>query len=218
VTSVPNSIRGVPAAFTALLVDYGGVLTHPTVQATRDWCARVGITYRQFVGPLITPPDGGGPSLIEALETGRLPVAEFEQRLGAAITAGSGVEVDTHDFVRRVVGAGERLEEDMLAAVGAARERGLRTGLLSNSWGNDYPLEQLRPLFDDLVISGDVGLRKPDPAIYVLAAERLGVDPAGCLFVDDLKANVTAAEAVGMTGIRHVDAVTTRAELDRLLA
>jgi putative hydrolase of the HAD superfamily len=200
----------------ALLVDFGGVLTTPTVQASRDWCTRVGITYRQFVGPLITPPADGDLSLLEALELGRIPVGDFETRLGAAITAAAGAVVDAGGFVADVVGAAEPVPA-MFELVDAVRARGLPTGLLSNSWGNDYPLDLLGPHFDDLVISAEVGLRKPDPQIYRLAAERLGVAPEACLFVDDLKANIAAAEAVGMTGVLHVDPDTTRAALEALL-
>jgi epoxide hydrolase-like predicted phosphatase len=92
----------------------------------------------------------------------------------------------------------------MLDVVTAARRAGVRTGLLSNSWGREgYPRERFGELFDTVVISGEVGLRKPDPAIFALAAERLNLPPAACVFVDDLDVNVHAAEAAGMAGIHH---------------
>jgi epoxide hydrolase-like predicted phosphatase len=72
-------------------------------------------------------------------------------------------------------------------------------------------------LFDATVISGDVGLHKPQPEIYRLGAERIGVAPERCVFVDDLRENVTGAEAVGMTAILHRDPETTIAELERHL-
>ena len=71
------------------------------------------------------------------------------------------------------------IDEAMVAGVRAARRAGIRTAMLSNSWGEDrYDRAQLEALFDAWVISGEVGMRKPDPAIYELAAERLGLAPA----------------------------------------
>jgi putative hydrolase of the HAD superfamily len=67
------------------------------------------------------------------------------------------------------------------------------------------------------VISGEVGLHKPQPEIFLLAAERLGVDPAECVFVDDLRENVAGAEEVGMTAILHRDPGATLARLEELL-
>ena len=66
------------------------------------------------------------------------------------------------------------------------------------------------------MISAEVGLHKPQPEIYLLAAERLEVEPAECIFVDDLKENCEGAEAVGMTAIRHRDAQETIARLTEL--
>ena len=104
----------------------------------------------------------------------------------------------------------------MVAAVGAIRDAGIRTGLITNSWGMGIyeraPLES----FDATVISGDVGLHKPQPEIYRLGAERIGVPAESCVFVDDLRENVAGAEAVGMTAILHRDPDATIAELERL--
>ena len=70
-------------------------------------------------------------------------------------------------------------------------------------------------IFDGTVISGDVGLHKPEPAIYELGAERIGLEPAACIFVDDLRENVAGAEAVGHDRVLHRDPATTIAELER---
>jgi putative hydrolase of the HAD superfamily len=108
-------------------------------------------------------------------------------------------------------------EQAMIDAVSSARAAGIRTGLISNSWGTGiYERAPLR-IFDATVISGDVGLHKPQREIYELGAERIGVDPAACLFVDDLRENVAGAEAVGMTAILHRDPESTIRELERLL-
>jgi putative hydrolase of the HAD superfamily len=99
-----------------------------------------------------------------------------------------------------------------------ARAGGVRTGLVSNSIGGDrYDRDSFPELFDGVVISSDVGLHKPQPEIFRLAAERVGVPPEQCVLVDDLRENCAGAEAVGMTAILHRGAGRTLPELERLL-
>jgi putative hydrolase of the HAD superfamily/hydrolase len=105
---------------------------------------------------------------------------------------------------------------DMHDVVRRARSCGLKTGLLSNSWGNDYPRHEWDVLFDDVVISGEVGLRKPEREIFELAATRLGVPAHACVFVDDLSPNVRGAVAAGMVGVLHISVEQTRDELETL--
>jgi putative hydrolase of the HAD superfamily len=106
----------------------------------------------------------------------------------------------------------------MLGAVGAAQAAGLKTGLLSNSWGTSlYPIERLQGLFDEMVISGEVGLRKPDPAIFELTTVRLGVAPPRCVFVDDHPGHLEAAAGIGMTTVLHRNPSQTISELEDLL-
>ena len=110
-----------------------------------------------------------------------------------------------------------RPDDAMLDAVAAARA-GVRTGLVSNSWGEEgYDRTRFDELFDALVISGEVGIRKPAPEIYALAAERLGRPPERCVFVDDLAGNLKPARAIGMATVLHRDAETTIAELEQHL-
>jgi HAD superfamily hydrolase (TIGR01509 family) len=104
----------------------------------------------------------------------------------------------------------------MNALVLRARHAGLRTALLSNSWGNEYPRDGWDSMFEVVVISGEVGMRKPEPRIYWHTAELLGVEPATCVFVDDLRPNVNAAVAVGMVGVHHRSYRQTACELDVL--
>jgi len=113
--------------------------------------------------------------------------------------------------------AGLEPEPTMLAAVAGARKAGVRTGLISNSWGlGIYDRLDSTDLFDVAVISGEVGLHKPQPEIYLLACERLGVEPAAAVFVDDLRENCAGAEAVGMTSVLHRDPADTIAALERI--
>jgi putative hydrolase of the HAD superfamily len=106
----------------------------------------------------------------------------------------------------------------MLAAVRRARAAGVRTGLISNSMGaGSYDRAVFPELFDGVVISGDVGMHKPQPEIFLLGAERAGVAPEECVFVDDLRENCEGAQAVGMTAVLHRGAEATLPELERLL-
>jgi putative hydrolase of the HAD superfamily len=91
------------------------------------------------------------------------------------------------------------------------------TGLISNSWVMDHYTDEIRSLFDEVVISAEVGLHKPQPEIYLLAAERLGVRPEDCVFVDDLRENCAGAEAVGMTAVLHRESAETIARVEELL-
>jgi epoxide hydrolase-like predicted phosphatase len=107
----------------------------------------------------------------------------------------------------------------MLEAVRRARAAGVKTGLISNSWGDGlaYDPAMLEELFDAVVISGEVGLHKPQPEIFHLGAERIGVAPQACVFVDDLRENCAGAEAVGMTAILHRGSEGTLPQLEELL-
>jgi putative hydrolase of the HAD superfamily len=149
---------------------------------------------------------------LRLLETGEIEAAEFERRFGARL----GV-TETAGLITRMFAA-VRPEERLISAVRAARAAGVRTGLISNSWGTSiYDPEALEDLFDVAIISGEVGLHKPQPEIYLLAAERLGLEPEECVFVDDLRDNVRGAEAVGMTAVLHRDPDATVARLEELL-
>jgi epoxide hydrolase-like predicted phosphatase len=201
-----------------LIVDYGGVLTTPIRDSFGAWAAADGIELVELtaaVGALLGADAPDSP--VHGLERGELSVAEFERQLAAQLRRADGGAVLAPGLLTRAF-AGIRPSVAMVEAVRRARAQGIRTGLLSNSWGLDYDRAGWAELFDGVVISGEVGLRKPDPEIYLLAAERLGVPPEECVFVDDLAANVRGAAAVGMTGVQLVEAADTVAELEVLLA
>jgi putative hydrolase of the HAD superfamily len=103
------------------------------------------------------------------------------------------------------------------ALVRAARAAGLRTAVLSNADDVD-PAAGFDDLVDAVLVSGQTGLRKPDPAAFTAAAAALGVAPEACLLVDDLPGNVRAAASVGMTGVLHRDDATTAREVSVLLS
>jgi putative hydrolase of the HAD superfamily len=106
----------------------------------------------------------------------------------------------------------------MYDMIRALRGAGLRTALLSNSWGCDeYPRADFPGLFDTVVISGECGMRKPEEGIFLHTAKILGLEPQQCVFIDDIEANVAAAAACGMTGVHHSETAETVAALQDLL-
>ena len=154
-----------------LIVDYGGVLTTDVFASFRAFCEAEGLEPDTVRDRFRADPEAR--ELLAALETGALGVAEFEPRFAALL------EVKSERLIERLFGA-MAPDEAMLEGVRAARRDGVRTGLLSNSWGaaTTYHPALLEELFDAWVISSEVGLRKPDPAIYELTAERIGRVPA----------------------------------------
>lgn len=207
-----------------LLIDFGGVLTSDLFASLEAFCARRGLR-RTAVLDLMTA-DPAGRALFHDVETGAIDQPTFDARLAALLGLPAGGPGGTPDG-----GAGPGITADLLAdlrpnrrlldAVAAIRRAGVPVALLSNSWGtrpyDPYAAADLPGLVDVAVISHEVGLRKPDPAIYLLAAGRLGLPPAACVFVDDVAANLAPAGALGMATVRHADTGRTIAELRRLL-
>ena len=195
--------------YQGLLVDYGGVLTSNLFDSFRSFCELEGIE-PEAIGRRFRE-DRSARELLIALETGKLPEEEFEQRFADILG------VDSPNLIERLM-AGSQPDEQMLAAVMRARAAGVRTGLVSNSWGTRrYDRARLAELFDGVVISGDVGIRKPAPEIYELGAQQIGLEPSACVFVDDLPFNLQAAAELGMGTVHHTSSQDTIGELERLL-
>lgn len=203
--------------FGALVVDFGGVLTTPLQESMFRFAEEAGIELQHLARAALGGYMGSEDSLVFGFETGTVSQEEFTKAFAQRLRDESGIEVDAESLVERLFG-GLELEETMFAAVERARAGGLKTGLLSNSWGTSlYPRERLDPIFDVQVISGEVGLRKPDPAIFELTTGRLGVAPEGCVFVDDHPGHLQSAAEAGMTTVLHRDPARTIAELEELL-
>lgn len=193
----------------ALIVDFGGVLTTNIWVAFAGFCRAEGLEPEAVKSLLRSDPEAM--RLLRGLETGELDEAAFEPRFAGLLGLADG-----DGLIERLF-AGLGPDTAMVDAVRAARAAGRPTGLISNSWGLGIYERAPVDLFDEAVISGDVGMHKPQPGIYLLACERLGVEPAECVFVDDLRENVAGAEAVGMTGLLHRDSAETVAGLEDLL-
>ena len=192
-------------------MDWGGVMTGPIRDIVRAWLENENIDHEQYAA-VIRPwvleaydPSGDG-NPIHALERGECPPDEFEKLLAARITRRDGSNVSPDGLLGRMF-AGSAYCDPMHAVLPVVREAGLRTGLLSNSWGvADYPRDLFPGLFDVVVISAEVGMRKPEERIFLHIAGLLGLTPQECVFIDDIQANVVAAfEAVGMTAVLHAD-------------
>jgi epoxide hydrolase-like predicted phosphatase len=194
----------------ALLLDFGGVLTTPVWDSFAAFCREQGL--EEGAVKHLFRSDPSALADLRELETGRMKESEFERRFAERL----GIE-DGADLIESLF-RGMRPDERMVAATRRAREAGVRTGLVSNSWSTShYDRELLDQIFDALVISGEVGMHKPEPEIYLLAAERLRVDPSACVFVDDLRENCEGAEAVGMLSVRHRSTEDTLERLGELL-
>ena len=210
------------AKFRGVITDWGGVLTTPILTTVQAWIQADGIdwnSYRTVMRAWVT--DAYGPDSIRnpvhALERGEYTGPEFEQILAARLSRIDGGAVTADGLLQRMFAASARVPV-MYDLIRTLRTAGLRTALLSNSWGCDeYPRADFPGLFDAVVISGECGMRKPEEAIFRHAAEGLSLEPRECVFIDDIDANVAAAVACGMAGVHHTDAAQTAAALQDLL-
>jgi putative hydrolase of the HAD superfamily len=201
----------------ALVVDYGGVLTTPLQEAMLAFASEIGLELQDFVRIALAPYAGGEDSLITDFETGRVSEEEFSKAFAQRLSDVTGTQIDPTNLVARLFG-GVALEESMLTAVQRARDAGFKTALLSNSWGLDlYPKARFDELFDAVVISGEVGLRKPDKAIFDLLLERLSLPAEACLFVDDHPGHLHAAADLGIETLLHQTPERTIEELETRL-
>jgi epoxide hydrolase-like predicted phosphatase len=193
-----------------LLVDYGGVLTTNVFDSFREFCQAEGVE-PDSVRTLFRE-DPRALELLRELETGKLSEDEFSEQFAPLLG------IDHHEGLVDRLFAGMQPDTPMIDSLRHARAAGIRTGLISNSWGKGrYDRDSFSELFDGVVISGEVGLHKPQPEIFRLGAELIGLQPADCVFVDDLRENCAGAEAVGMTAVLHRDTEQTLDRLEELL-
>jgi epoxide hydrolase-like predicted phosphatase len=196
-------------AYEAVLFDFGGVLTTPVWDSFSAFCRSEGLDPDAVKNLFTNDPDAL--KLLRGLETGELSEDEFEAEFGRRLGLENPERLIDSMF------AGMKPVDSMVAAVRELKAAGMKTGLVSNSWSTGhYDRGLLDELFDGVVISGEEGMHKPQPEIYRLGAERVGVAPENCLFVDDLRENCEGAEAVGMTALRHRDPAETIAKLSEL--
>ncbi|GAA3444373.1 HAD family hydrolase [Planomonospora venezuelensis] len=206
-----------------VLIDWGGVLTTGLHEAIEAWIVaeRIdAIHYRDVMRELIMHAYEGsvsGENTIHALERGEISALDFERDLAERLLTTDGVPPVAEGLLTRMF-AGFQPVQPMYDMLAAARAAGLKTCLLSNSWANDYPRDSWDGIFDEIVISGEVGMRKPEPRIFEHTLGVVGLSGAECVFIDDIEANITAARALGIVGVHHRDPETTITELETLLS
>lgn len=205
----------------AVVSDFGGVLTSPLMGAFLAVQEADGIPLEALGRALATVAERDGANPLFELETGRLTWADFVVRLGAALSDDLGREVRMDGFAERLFAA-LHPNEELFAYFRELRGRGVRLALCTNNvreweprWRTLLPIDEL---FEVVVDSGFVGIRKPDPGIYGLTLERLGLRGEEVVFVDDLEHNVEAARALGMAGVVFTSAPQARGEIEAALA
>ncbi|XP_042561616.1 acyl-CoA dehydrogenase family member 10-like [Clupea harengus] len=204
--------------YKAVIFDMYGVLIPPPMPKAKEWEERNGVP-PGTVGSAIRT--GGEASIWKRFMRGELGEEEFLKAFNneCSIIAGCAVSMDS--FLKALTsGAMRQPLPAMMEAVQSIRANGLKTAVLSNNFllpsGESYlPLDQR--MFNVIVESCRVGLCKPDPRIYELCADRLGILPQEAVFLDDLPVNVAAAARVGMRGIKVGDPAVAIRELEEVL-
>lgn len=204
----------------SLIVDWGGVLTSDLGGTMSAWASEEDIDLNEFamvmrewlgregeVESFVNP--------VHALERGEIEVPDFEIKLAQSLGSRLGRSIPPEGLIARLFRNFSHAH-DMTGLVRRAKQAGIKTALLSNSWGNSYPEHLFDGMFDVVVISGAVGMRKPEPRIYEFTLAQLELPPQACVFVDDLEYNVAAAVNLGIIGVHHTSYERTATELDVL--
>ncbi|MGC5000731.1 HAD family hydrolase [Streptomyces sp. DT195] len=201
-----------PADYAAVIFDFGGVLTTPMDDTARHFAREVGLPDDAYLHAVAVHPSGR--RLYAQLERGEISQEEWNTGIAALLG------IDGTNLMGRAL-ATLRPEESVVAAAAAIRAAGLRTAILSNSMGlsphNPYQPWALESAHDVLVFSEQHRLRKPEPPIYELTLELLGLQGPQCVFVDDNPANLLPAQQLGMTTIHATDPALTVARLQQLI-
>jgi putative hydrolase of the HAD superfamily len=200
----------------ALISDFGGVLTTPLLAGFLAYQDEAGISLEELGKAMQRAAEEHGEHPLFALERGEITEREFGRRLEQQIEDGFDLARLRHLYFERI-----DPNPPMIRYVAELRERGLRTALLTNNVREWEPLwraklPELDEIFEVVVDSAFVGMRKPELPIYELTVERLGggLRAEECLFVDDLELNCEAARKLGMTAVRFENAEQAIAELE----
>jgi putative hydrolase of the HAD superfamily len=205
--------------YKAVLFDLGGVVLGSPLHAIADYERELGIP-ANFVNQVVatTAPTGGW----ARLERGEISMEEFYDAFEEDCRA-AGQHLSAREMMKRM-NAATQPREMMIRAIETLRSAGLRVAALTNNWATPAaaPGEPesgpgtaaLKSLFDVFVESSVEGLRKPDPKIYTLTCNRLGVAPTDCVFLDDIGTNLKSARAMGITTIKVVTPEDALRELE----
>jgi putative hydrolase of the HAD superfamily len=202
--------------YEAVVFDLGGVVYPSPLDAFRAYEQEHDLPDRFLSEVVLADPEHGSWS---RLERGELGFEEFCDAFDAECAAHGGT-VSARDLMAAVA-AGLEARPAMVAAITSIRDHGLKTAALTNNWGDDPSnTDRVRSTgdwFDLMVESAIEGMRKPDPRIYQLVCDRLGVSPKETVFLDDLGANLKPARELGMTTIKVAEPEAALAELEAVL-
>lgn len=202
------------ATRSAVLIDFGGVLTTSLFDAFKEFGTSIGSDPKLPLTVLANDPEAA--ALLVEHEEGRIEDEAFEIGFAERLAA-HGATTEAVGLIARLQ-AGLKPDPTMLDLVKDLRGQGYLVALVSNSLGRDcYAGFDLDEMFDAVVISAAVGVRKPSRRIYEIACEKLGVSPTEAVMIDDLKHNLEGAARLGIAGILHADAETTHMSLKDLL-
>jgi epoxide hydrolase-like predicted phosphatase len=211
----------VSAAIEAVISDFGGVLTTPLIQSFAAVQDDTGVPFEAFGRAMARIAERDGENPLYELERGEISEARFLERLSEELAAELDHEPALHRFYE-VFFDTLHPNEPMVEAMRGWRERGYRMALLTNNvrewepvWRSKLPVDEI---FEVIVDSAFVGMRKPEPGIYELTLERLGgVAPERAVFVDDVEVNCDAARELGLQAVRFRDAAQAIAEIEATL-
>jgi putative hydrolase of the HAD superfamily len=204
----------------ALISDFGGVLTTPLAAGFLAYEEEAPFSLADLGRGLQAAAEVYGEHPLHSLERGEITEVEFARRLSEQLDGGFDLERLRALYFERI-----DPNEAMIGFIAEQRQRGLRTALLTNNVREWEPLwraklPELDEIFEIVVDSAFVGMRKPEPAIYELTLERLGggLRPDECLFVDDIELNCEAARALAMTAVRFENSDQAIAQLRSALS
>ncbi len=206
----------------AVICDFGGVLTTPLLDSFASFRERSGVAPEDLGRAMAAVAARDGAHPLFELEVGRMTEADFLAKVQAEVERERGEEVAMGRFTE-VYFEALRPNEAMVELMRELRDEGYRMALLTNNvrewesrWRALLPIDEI---FELVIDSSSVGMRKPDPEIYELTLERLGdgISAAECLFIDDIPGNVDAARELGMSAVQFRDNDETLPEIRSLL-
>jgi putative hydrolase of the HAD superfamily len=198
-----------PDGITTVISDFGGVLTTPLIQSFAAVQDQTGVPFEELAKAMAAIQEEEGRHPLFELETGRITEADFLAKVGNRLEPVLGHRPELHRF-REIYFDALHPNEPMIDLMREAKRAGHQMGLLTNNvreweplWRTMLPVDEI---FEVVVDSGFVGMRKPDLEIYDLTLERLGEPaPEECLFVDDTDVNCDAARELGMSSVHYRD-------------
>jgi len=204
-----------------VISDFGGVLTTPLSEAFINFQDKVGIAPQSFANAMRHATETTGKNPLFELECGRITEDEFDRQLADALEPELGHRPDIRKFGLEIFGTLQP-NTGMIDLIREVLRDGLRAALLTNNvkeweplWREMLPVDEL---FEKVVDSAFVGLRKPDPRIYELTLLRVDLPAEACIFIDDMKINCEAASELGIHAVHFRETAQARAEVHELLA